>query len=70
MIQNFENRTEKIQETFNTDLGELKHKLTVMNNTITETKNTVEGINRRITEAKEQISDLEENGGNNGHREE
>ena len=31
---------EKIQETFNTDLEELKSKQTVMNNTITEIKNT------------------------------
>ena len=70
MIQNLGNRMEKIQETFKKDLEELKSKQTMMNNTMNEIKNTVEGINRRITEAKEQISDLEENGGNNGHREE
>ena len=43
MIQNLGNRMEKIQETFNKDLEELKSKQTVMNNTITEIKNTPEG---------------------------
>ena len=38
---------EKMQETFNEDLEELKSKQTVMNNTITEIKNTLEGINSR-----------------------
>ena len=33
MIQNLGNRMEKIQETFNKDLEELKSKQTVMNNT-------------------------------------
>ena len=36
MIQNLGNRMEKIQETFNRDLEELKSKQTVMNNTINE----------------------------------
>ena len=36
MIQNLGNRMEKIQETFNMDLEELKSKQTVMNNTINE----------------------------------
>ena len=58
MIQNFGNRIEKIQETFNKDLEELKSKQTMMNNTINEFKNSLEGINSRITEAEEQISDL------------
>ena len=60
MIQNLGNRMEKIQETFNKDLEELKSKQTVMNNTIMEIKNTLEGINNRITEAKEWISELED----------
>ena len=60
MIQNFGNRMEKIQETFNEDLEELKSKQTVMNNTINETKNSLEGFNSRITEAEERISDLED----------
>ena len=60
MIQNLANRMEKIQETFNKDLEELKGKQTMMNNTIKEIKNYLEGINIRITEAKEWISDLED----------
>ena len=36
MIQNLRNRMEKIQETFNKDLEELKSKQTMMNNTINE----------------------------------
>ena len=36
MIQNLGNRTEKLQETFNKDLEELKSKQTMMNNTINE----------------------------------
>ena len=59
MIQNLGNRMEKIQETFNKDLEELKSK-TMMNNTINEIKNSLEGINSRITEAEERISDLED----------
>ena len=60
MIQNLGNRMEKIQETFNKDLEELKSKQTVMNNTITEIKNTLEGINSRRTEAQERINELED----------
>ena len=60
MIQNLGNRIEKIQETFNKDLEELKSKQTVMNNTINEIKNSLEGINIRIIEAEERISDLED----------
>ena len=48
MIQNLGNRMEKIQETFNNDLEELKSKQTMMNNTINEIKNSQEGINSRI----------------------
>ena len=36
VIQNLGNRMEKIQETFNNDLEELKSKQTMMNNTINE----------------------------------
>ena len=60
MIQNLGNRTQKIQETFNMDLEELKSKQTMMNNTINEIKNSLEGMNSRITEAEEQISNLED----------
>ena len=51
MIQNLGYRMEKIQETFNKDLEELKSKQTMMNNTINEIKNSLERINSRITEA-------------------
>ena len=60
IIQNHGNRMEKIQETFNKDLEELKSKQTMMNNTINEIKNSLEGINSGITEAEERISDLED----------
>ena len=36
MIQNLGNRIEKIQETFNKDLEELKSEQTMMNNTLNE----------------------------------
>ena len=58
MIQNLRNRMEKIQETFNKDLEQVKSKQTMMNNTINKIKNSLEGINSRITEAEEWISDL------------
>ena len=38
MIKNLENKTEKIQESINKDLEELKNKHTETNNTITELK--------------------------------
>ena len=60
MIQNLGNRMEKIQETFNKDLEELKSKQTMMNYTINEIKNSLEGINCRIPEAEERISDLQD----------
>ena len=60
MIQNLGNGMEKIQETFNKNLEELKSKQTMMNNTINEIKNSLEGINSRITEAEERIRDLED----------
>ena len=49
---------EKMQESINKDLEELKNKHT--NNTSTEIKNTLEGIDSRISEAEEQISELED----------
>ena len=51
---------EKIQETFNKDIEELKSKQTMMNNKIDEIKNSLEGNNSRITVAEERISDLED----------
>ena len=60
MIQNLGNRMEKIQETFNKDVEELKSKQTMMNNTINDIKYSLQGINSRITEGEEWISDLED----------
>ena len=59
MIQSLKNRKEKMQESINKDLEELKNKHTETNNTITEIKNTLEGINSRISET-EQVSELED----------
>ena len=60
MIKNLENKMEKMQESINRDLEELKNKHAETNNTITEIKNTLEGINSRISEAEEWISELED----------
>ena len=60
MIKNLENKMEKMQESTNKDLGELKNKHAETNNTITEIKNTLEGINSRISEAEERIYELED----------
>ena len=53
MIQNLENKMEKMQESINKYLEELNNKHTEANNTITEIKNTLQGINSRISEAEE-----------------
>ena len=60
MIQSLKNRKEKMQESINKDLEELKNKHTKTNSTITEIKNTVEGVNSRISEEEEWISELED----------
>ena len=44
---------EKMQESTNKDLEELKNKYAETKNTITEVKNILEGINSRISEAEE-----------------
>ena len=51
MIKTLENRMEKMQESINKDLEELKSKHT--NNTINEIKNILEGINSRISKEEE-----------------
>ena len=51
---------EKMQESINNDLEELKIKQTETHNTITEIKNTLDGIKIRISEAEEQISEQED----------
>ena len=53
MIKNLENKMEKMQESINKDLEELKNKHIETNNTITEVKNTLEGINSRISEVED-----------------
>ena len=60
MITNLENRMEKMQESIDKDLEELKDKHTETNNTITEIKNTLEGIHSRISETEELTSKLED----------
>ena len=53
MIKNLEIKMEKMQESINKVLEELKNKHTEKNNTISEIKNTLEAINSRISEAEE-----------------
>ena len=53
IIKHLENKMDKMQESINKDLEELKNKQT--NNTITEIKNTLEGINSRISGAEKRI---------------
>ena len=53
MIKNLENKMEKMQESINKVLEELKIKHAETNNTITKIKNILEGLNSRISEAKE-----------------
>ena len=60
IIKNLENKMEKMQESINKDLEELKDKHIETNYTITEIKNTPEGINSRISEAEEWMSELED----------
>ena len=60
MIKNLENKMEKMQDSINKDLEELKNQHTEINNTITEIKNTLERITSRISEAEEWISELED----------
>ena len=56
IIKNLENRIEKMQESINKNLRELKNKYAEINRTITDIKNTLEVINSRISEAEERIS--------------
>ena len=53
MIKTLENRMEKMQESINKDLEELKNKHIETKNTITEIKNTLEGINSRLSKTEE-----------------
>ena len=53
MMMYLGNKMEKMQESINEDLEELKHKHAETNNTITEIETTLEGINSRMSEAEE-----------------
>ena len=53
IIKNLENKMEKMQESINKDLEELKNKHEEKNNTITEIENTLKVINRRIEYLKQ-----------------
>ena len=53
MVKNLENKMEKMQESINKDLEELKNKHTETKNTITEIKANLEGINSRVSKAEE-----------------
>ena len=59
MITNPESKMEKMQESINKDLEELKNKHTETSNTITEIKNTLGGINSSVSETEE-YSELED----------
>ena len=52
MIKNLENKMDKMQESINKDLQEVKNKHTETNNTITEIKNTLEGIKAEYLKQK------------------
>ena len=53
MIKNLENRMEKMQESINKNLEELKNKHTETKNTqLLKLKITIDGTNRRISEAE------------------
>ena len=52
-------RVEKLCETFNKDIENIKKNQLELNNTITKMKNTLEGINSRLVDAEQQICDLE-----------
>ena len=59
-ITNLETNTEKMKETINKDLEEIKKSQPIMTNTKTEIKNTLEGTNSRITEGEARISEVED----------
>ena len=53
MIKSLEDKMEKMKESINKDLEELKSKDAETNNTITKIKDTLEEINSRIPEVEE-----------------
>ena len=60
MIKNLDNKMEKVQDSINKHIEELKNKHAETNNTIIEIKNTIEGTNSRISEAEEWINELKD----------
>ena len=56
MIKNLENKMEKMQESINKDLKELKNKHTETNNTIIEVKTTKESITEYLKQKNESVS--------------
>ena len=57
MIKNLENKMEKMQESINKDLKELKNKHTETSNTITEINNTLKGtIAEYLKQKNESVS--------------
>ena len=54
-VYSLETRVEKMQESFNKELEEIKKSQYIMNNAINETKNTLEATNSRIMEAEDRI---------------
>ena len=51
-INSLETRIEKMQESFNKDLEEIKNSQYIINNAINDIKNTLEGTNSRIRRQK------------------
>ena len=56
MIKILENKMEKMQESINKDLKELKNKHTETNNTIIEVKTTKESITEYLKQKNESVS--------------
>ena len=57
MIKNLEKKMEKMQESINKDLEELKHKHTEINNTVTKIKNLQkESIAQYLKQKNESVS--------------
>ena len=59
-INSLETKIEKMQETFNKDLEEIKKSQYIMNNAINYIKNTPDGTNSRIMDAEDRINEVED----------
>ena len=59
-INSLETRIEKMQESFNKDLEEIKKSQYIMNNAINEIRNTLEATNSSISGAEDRISEIED----------